>query len=124
MQELVVGDRRYQLHIEERAGVWTAHAEQSGNGARVSADWKGESRDEVVSRLSRWLTWHVEHELALEDLQETERTYHRMIAGLAFSAVEGEGAGAQQEALQMVDAARKRLDEVRASQPLDHEDRP
>ena len=124
MQELIVGERRYRLHVEERAGGWVAHAERPETGARISADWRGGSRDEVVSRLSRWLTWQTEHEVALEALQEAERTYHRMIAGTAFSGADGESAGLCQEALQAVDAARERLDEVRESQPMDPEERP
>ena len=124
LMELTIGDRRYVLHVEQRAGGWVAHAQRPQDGARVSADWTGKSKDDVVWRLSRWLTWQVEHEVTLEALQEAERTYHRLIAGAAFSGVESEGAGLQQEALEAVDAARTRLDEVRASQPMDHEERP
>ena len=124
MPDLIVGDRRYRLHVEERGGVWTAHAERADTGARVSADWTGGSREDVVARLAGWLAWQLEHQLALEALQEAERTYHRMVAGAAFSAPEDESGALQQEALEAVDAARRRLDEVRASQPIEHEERP
>ena len=48
MEELIVGERRYRLHVEERVGGWVAHAERPETGARISADWRGGSRDEVV----------------------------------------------------------------------------
>ena len=67
----------------------------------------------------RWKEWQREHSAALEALQEAQRAYHRTIAGSAFaSPTEGPSAiEMQQESLQAVEAARVRLDEIRARQP-------
>lgn len=64
-----------------------------------------------------WIHWQREHTDALLALQEAQRTYHRALSGLGF---DGDGSStndAQKEALRAVDAARIRLDEVRARQP-------
>ena len=67
----------------------------------------------------RWRQWQREHAAALEALQEAQRAYHRTIAGSAFaSAAEGPSAAEiQKESLDAVEAARVRLDEVRARKP-------
>ena len=67
----------------------------------------------------RWLQWQREHAAALEALQEAQRAYHRTIAGSAFaSPTEGPSAiEMQKESLDAVEAARVRLDEVRARRP-------
>ena len=66
-----------------------------------------------------WLAWQREHAAALEALQQAQRAYHRTIAGSAFaSAAEGPSAAEiQKESLDAVEAARVRLDEVRARKP-------
>ena len=66
-----------------------------------------------------WKTWQREHTEALAALQEAQRAYHRTIAGSAFaSAAEGPSAAEiQKESLDAVEAARVRLDEVRARKP-------
>ena len=66
-----------------------------------------------------WLKWHTEHTAALEALQEAQRAYHRTIAGSAFaSPTEGPTAiELQRESLDVVEAARVRLDEIRARRP-------
>jgi hypothetical protein len=68
---------------------------------------------------ARWLAWQVEHTAALEALQDAQRAYHRTIAGSAFaSPTEGPSAvELQQESLAAVEAARLRLDDIRARQP-------
>jgi hypothetical protein len=60
--------------------------------------------------------WQREHAAALEALQQAQRAYHRTIAGSAFaSPTEGPTAiEMQKEAFNKVEAARVRLDEVRA----------
>ena len=65
---------------------------------------------------NRWLEWQREHAAALEALQQAERAYHRTIAGSAFaSPTEGPSAiELQKESLDAVEAARVRLDEIRA----------
>ena len=83
-----------------------------------------------------WVQWQRDHAAALAALQEAQRAYHRTVVGHAFavggqqSAVGGpswtEGSSAverQQESLREVDAARLRLDEVRARQPESRENR-
>jgi hypothetical protein len=66
-----------------------------------------------------WKAWQREHTEALEALQEAQRAYHRTIAGSAFASP-SEGASAieiQKESLDKLEAARVRLDEVRARKP-------
>ena len=67
----------------------------------------------------RWLEWQREHTAALEALQQAQRAYHRTIAGSAFaSPTEGPSpVEMQKESLDAVEAARVRLDEIRARQP-------
>ena len=67
----------------------------------------------------RWLEWQHEHAAALESLQQAERAYHRTVAGSAFaSPTEGPSAlELQKESLDAVEAARLRLDDVRARRP-------
>ena len=67
----------------------------------------------------RWLEWQREHAAALEVLQQAQRAYHRTIAGSAFaSPTEGPSpVEMQKESLDAVEAARVRLDEIRARQP-------
>ena len=66
-----------------------------------------------------WADWQRAHAAALQELQEAQRAYHRTIAGSAF-ANPTEGPTAQEmqkEALDAVEAARVRLDEIRARKP-------
>ena len=66
-----------------------------------------------------WTAWQREHTAALEALQQAQRAYHRTIAGSAFARpTEGPTAiELQQESLRAVEAARVRLDQIRARQP-------
>ena len=66
-----------------------------------------------------WIAWQAEHAAALEALQRAERAYHRTIAGSAFaSPTEGPSpVEMQKEALDAVESARVRLDEIRARKP-------
>jgi len=67
----------------------------------------------------RWLEWQHDHAAALEALQQAERAYHRTVAGSAFaSPTEGPSPiELQKESLDAVEAARLRLDAVRARRP-------
>jgi len=67
----------------------------------------------------RWADWQREHAAALEALQQAQRAYHRTIAGGAFaSPTEGPTPiEVQKEALDALEAARVRLDEVRQRKP-------
>jgi len=73
----------------------------------------------VNDKSRAWIEWQAEHTAALEALQQAQRAYHRTIAGSAFaSPTEGPGAvEMQKESLDAVEAARIRLDDVRARQP-------
>lgn len=113
-----LGDSRYRLLAIEREGRWLARAERGPSGDIFGIECGGATEAEAVNRLTRWLAWQHEHAAALAAIQETEHAYHRTITGSAF-AVPGEGTTNvdRQAALDAVDAARQRLDEVRSSQP-------
>jgi hypothetical protein len=116
VREILVGDRQYRIVAVERDGEWIARAEQAATGERFGIECAGKTDTAAIERLVRWLTWQHEHASALEALQEAERAYHRTIAGSAFaSPIEGPTAiELQKEAFKKVEAARERLDEIRA----------
>ena len=118
-RHLALGARRYRLICTQREGRWTAHAEREDTGDPFGIECAADTDAEALSRLTRWLEWQAEHADALEDLQRAERAYHRTIAGSAFaSPTEGPSAfEMQKESLDAVEAARLRLDEVRARKP-------
>lgn len=110
---------RYRLRAVERDGAWTAYAERLDTGDRWGIEQSGPTEARALERLRQWLDWQHEHAEAIEALQHAERMYHRAIAGGAFAAP-GEGAIAvemQRESLDAVEAARVRLDDVRARRP-------
>jgi hypothetical protein len=119
MKHITIGSTRYRLVSVHRDGQWYAHAEREDNGDPFGAEWSGANKEAAEARLTRWLDWQNEHAAALEALQQAERAYHRTIAGSAFaSATEGPSAlEMQKESLDAVEAARLRLDEVRARRP-------
>lgn len=119
MNTVMLGAVEYRLVASEREGRWFAHAERVDSGASFGAECGGASETEAVERLSRWLRWQHEHAAALDALQRAEHAYHRTIAGSAFASV-SEGPSAvelQKESLQQLEAARLKLDEIRARQP-------
>jgi hypothetical protein len=72
-----------------------------------------------MDRMAQWLAWQHEHAAALEALQHAERGYHRTIAGSAF-ANPSENPSPEElrkGSLDAVEAARIRLDEIRARRP-------
>jgi hypothetical protein len=119
MQDILIGETKYRVVAEQRDGRWFAHAERVGTGDRFGIECGGGSEAAAVDAVSRWLEWQHEHTAALEALQQTERAYHRTIAGSAFtSPVEGPSAiELQKESLEQLEAARVRLDEVRVRKP-------
>jgi hypothetical protein len=119
MKQITIGETRYRLVSVERDGQWLAHAERQDNGDPFGVEWSGANEEDALTRLTQWLTWQGEHAAALEALQRAERAYHRTIAGSAFaSPTEGPSAiELQKESLDEVEAARVRLDEVRARRP-------
>ncbi len=104
---------------EPRGAQWVARAVRTDTGDPFGVECVGETHDEAVDRMTRWLEWQQEHTAALESLQRAERAYHRTIAGSAFAnPVEGPSAiELQKESLEAVEAARVRLDEIRARKP-------
>jgi len=119
MKLVSFGERRYRLDASEREGQWIARAVREDNGDPFGIECAGSSESSALDRLERWLAWQHEHAAALEDLQRAERAYHRTIAGSAFaSPTEGPSAlELQKESLDAVEAARTRLDEIRARRP-------
>jgi len=119
MREITIGAVRYLVSASEHGGTWTASATRADTGERFGVECSGETEAQAVDRLTEWLRWQDEHTLALSGLQRAERDYHRTIAGSAFVGP-SEGPSAvemQKESLDLVEAARQRLDEVRARRP-------
>jgi hypothetical protein len=119
MKTITIGSLTYRIPAAERDGQWVARAERADTGDRFGIECTGVSSDDAVGCVERWLAWQHEHVAALEDLQRAERAYHRTIAGSAFaSPTEGPSAiEMQKESLEAVEAARVRLDEIRARRP-------
>jgi hypothetical protein len=119
MTHVSIGDRRFTLTAVARAGQWVAHAVRDDNGDRFGIECAGASATEAIGRLTAWLEWQHEHASALDALQRAEQEYHRTIAGSAFAnPTEGPSPlELQKESLEVVEAARVRLDEVRARKP-------
>ena len=113
------GSQSYQIVAGERDGHWIARARREDTGDLFGIECAGATEAEAITRLRRWLEWQSEHSAALAALQQAEHAYHRTIAGSAFlSATEGPSAvELQKESLDAVEAARVRLDEIRARKP-------
>jgi hypothetical protein len=122
VREIRVGDHGYRIMAVERGGKWTARTEHAATGERFGIECTGRTDTEAIERMAQWLTWQHEHASALSALQEAERAYHRMIAGSAFAnPTEGPTAiELQKEAFKKVEAARLRLDDIRAKE-VSHE---
>ena len=119
MKEISIGAIRYRIPATERDGQWIARAERTDTGDRFGVEFAGASPDEAADRVARWLEWQHDHTEALEELLRAEHAYHRTIAGSAFAnPTEGPSAiEMQKESLEAVEAARIRLDDVRARRP-------
>jgi hypothetical protein len=117
--DIEIAGHRFRLIVTERDGRWRAHAVRVDGGDQFGPEETGATEHEACERLSRWIAWQHEHAAALEALQAAERTYHRSVAGAAFAADPDAGAGAdlRRESLEQPDAARTRLDEIRARRP-------
>lgn len=122
MKTVTIGSVTYRIVATERSGQFVARAERVDTGDRFGTECMGASADEAADRLSLWLAWQHEHAAALDDLQHAEHAYHRTIAGSAFaSPTEGPSAiEMQKDSLEAVEAARFRLDEIRARRPQWH----
>ena len=108
----------YRIRTLLRETTWVAWAERLADGVRFGIECEASTEAEAAARLTRWLEWQGEHAAALAALQHAERDYHRTIAGSAFASPEGPSPfEMQNEGLKAVEAARLRLDEVRARKP-------
>jgi hypothetical protein len=103
----------------EREGRWMARAVREDTGDPFGIEFAAATEREAIERLTQWLEWQHDHASALDQLQQAERAYHRTIAGSAFAnPTEGPTAvELQRDSLAAVEAARIRLDEVRARKP-------
>jgi hypothetical protein len=119
MMDLRIGDCTYRLGASADLGRWVSFAFRADTGERFGIVCAGATEGEAVDRLAKWLRWQHDHTTALRVLQECERDYHRTVAGSAFAASTHDLLGVEQRraSLDQVDAARRRLDEVRASRP-------
>ena len=109
----------YRIEARERDGQWVAQARREGTGDPFGIECAAATQADAIARLTAWLDWQRDHAAALDALQQAEQAYHRTIAGSAFlSAIEGPSAvEIQKESLEAVEAARVRLDEIRARKP-------
>jgi hypothetical protein len=119
-KSLVIGGTTYTLDITERQEIWCVEARQAPSGMRIGPTATAPTADEAIARLTRWLEWQRDHQDALTALQAAQQAYHRAIAGSAFSSGLAEATELQQEALQRIEDARLRLDEVRQAKPEIH----
>ena len=119
MVRISIRDVVFRILAIKRDGHWTARAEHDESARPFGIECSGPTETSAVDRLTRWLEWRSAHGAALDALQQAERAYHRTIANGAF-ADRTEGPIAverRQESLGVVDAARARLDDIRAQQP-------
>ena len=74
-----------------------------------------------MSAEQTYAAWQREHAAALAELQEAQRAYHRAVAATAFqgSADEPSAEEMRRASLDALDAARIKLDDVRARRPED-----
>ena len=66
-----------------------------------------------------FIAWQREHAAALVDLQDAQRAYHRVVATTAFqgAAEEPSAEEMRRAALEALDAARLKLDDIRERRP-------
>ena len=128
MTHISIGDVGYRILAAEQDGQWIARAERDDSGTSFDSaqgrpfgiECCGSTEASAIDRLTRWLEWQSAHGAALDALQLAERTYHRTIAEGAFVDPDGgpKARARQKASLSAVDAARARLDELRARQPV------
>jgi hypothetical protein len=115
--ELTVGPTAYRLVTVERDAQFMAYAVRIDTNERFGIETIAADPEDAQHRLAAWLEWQYEHTQALEALQQAERAYHRAMAGAAFARPEDDSTEAARLALESVNGARARLDEVRARRP-------
>lgn len=116
--DLTLGPHTYHLVTTDQSGKHIAHAVRVDTRDRFGIETSGDSSDEALDRLTRWLEWQYEHTQALESLQQAERVYHRAMADAAFAiARDSNAVDGSKASLDAVDAARRALDDVRGRRP-------
>ena len=116
--KLSIGSTVYRLVTTERNAQWTAHAVRAESGVRFGVETTAPGEQEATDRLRRWLEWQYDHTQALEALRQAERAYHRALADAAFAvSVDSQAPGGSKASLDVVDAARAQLDDVRTRRP-------
>jgi hypothetical protein len=117
--DVTAGGRSYSVVAERRASDWLARAQRADNGDPFGVECAGASEGEATTRMVLWLEWQSEHASALDSLLQAERVYHRLVAGTAFSAAADRATPTElhNDALDAVEAARIRLDDIRSRRP-------
>jgi len=120
MPPVIIGNAAFRIRASQRTGRWTAYAVRAESGDRFGVDFTGDTEAQAVTALTRWLEWQHDHAVALDTLQEAERAYHRSVAGNLFAIAAADQSATRQvrrEALERMERAKARLDEVRARRP-------
>lgn len=107
----------YRLSAFERDGQWVARAEREDTGKPFGVECAGTTESEAIVRLTQWLEWQGEHTAALAALQTAERVYQRTVAGAFARQPDASAIAVRKDSLDALDAARVRLDDVRARKP-------
>lgn len=115
--ELTIGSTDYRLTSDDRNGRIVTYAVRLDNGDRFGIEVNGTSVEDTQSTLARWLQWQYEHSQALATLQQAERVYHKAMAGAAFGATPESAAEESRSAVEAMNEARTRLDEIRLRRP-------
>src|ERR1700682_4387851 len=119
-----VGGVEYHIVATERDGQWYARADDAARP--FGLETSGPTEAVAIQRLTDWLAWQHEHAAALQALQAAERVYHRTIAVSAFAnpSRAPDANALQKESLDAVEAARIRLDGIRARHNTLHRTQP
>lgn len=115
--ELTIGSTDYRLISNDRNGRVVTHAVRLDNGDRFGIEVNGASAEDTQTTLARWLQWQYEHSEALATLQQAERVYHKAMAGAAFGTTPEAAAEESRTAVEAMNDARTKLDEIRLQRP-------
>lgn len=115
--ELTIGTTEYRLISDDRNGRVVTHAVRLDNGDRFGIEVTGSTAEDTQTTLARWLQWQFEHSEALAALQQAERVYHKAMAGAAFGAAPDAAADDSRVAVEAMNDARTKLDEIRLQRP-------
>ncbi len=115
---VTIGAEQYRLAADERDGQWMAVAHRLDDDRRFGPPVWGATPEDALDRAAAWLVWQREHQDALAALQEAERAYQRLVAGRLVAGPDDPSLGElEAEALERLEEARRRLDEIRERRP-------